>query len=152
MQTTVQALRQIRAHLCRLTDDLTEAQLLVQPPGFSNNILWNLGHVVVTQQLLHYRLAGVPLHVPDEVVGLFRKGTSPTSWTEQPAVAPVRAWLTELPERLVEDYAAGRFETYQTYPTSTGIVLHTMEEAVAFNLFHEGLHVHAVQRLLKAQS
>jgi len=25
------------------------------PQGFDNNIAWNLGHIIVTQQSLHYR-------------------------------------------------------------------------------------------------
>jgi len=34
---------------------LSEEAYLHMPQGFDNNIAWNLGHIIVTQQSLHYR-------------------------------------------------------------------------------------------------
>ena len=140
----------IRAYVLRLTDSLSADHLMHVPPGASNNVLWNLGHLAVTQQLLHYRLSGLPLSIPEEALPLFRKGTSPADWPKTPDVEAVRTWLAEGPERLAEDYTAGRFETYQTYPTSTGITLDSIDTAIQFNTFHEGLHVTAIKSLLAA--
>lgn len=147
----IQAFREIRGFVLRLADDLSDEQLLAQPAGASNNILWNLGHLAVTQQLLHYKLSGLPMYLPDPVIDGFRKGSSPADWNGAPPAdaAQVREWLGELPERLAEDHAAGRFETYQEYPTSTGISLHSFEQAAAFNNFHEGIHVGMILRLRK---
>ena len=44
-------------------------------------------------------------------------------------------------EKLREDYAQGHFTTYETYQTSTGFVLASIEDAIAFNNFHEGIHL-----------
>lgn len=147
----IETLREIRGFVRRLTDDLSEEQLLAQPPGASNNVLWNLGHLAVTQQLLHYKLSGLPMYLSDEVVDAFRKGTSPADWNGAPPAGSgeIREWLVELPERLAEDHAAGRFGDFQEYPTSTGITLRTLEGAIAFNNFHEGLHAGFVMRLKK---
>jgi DinB superfamily len=148
----IETLREIRGFVRRLTDDLSDEQLEAQPPGASNHVLWNLGHLAVTQQLLHYKLSGLPMYLPDEVVDGFRKGTSPTDWNGSPpaSTGEIREWLVELPERLAEDHAAGRFETFHEYPTSTGIVLHTLDEALAFNNFHEGIHAGIMIRLMKS--
>lgn len=147
----IETLREIRGFVRRLTDDLSDEQLLVQPPGASNNVLWNLGHLAVTQQLLHYKLSGLPMYLPDEVVEGFRKGTSPADWNGEPParIGEIREWLVELPERLAEDHAAGRFDEFHEYPTSTGITLRTLDGAIAFNNFHEGLHAGFVMRLKK---
>jgi hypothetical protein len=147
----IETLREIRGFILRLVDGLSPEQLETVPPGASNSILWNLGHLAVTQQLLHYKLSGLPMYLPDEVVDGFRKGTSPADWNGAPpaGIGQVREWLVELPERLAEDHAAGRFESFQEYPTSAGITLHSLDEALAFNNFHEGLHGGFIMRLKK---
>lgn len=148
---TIDTLREIRGFVLRLTDDLSDEQLSTVPPGASNNALWNLGHLAVTQQLLHYALSDLPMYLSDEVVAGFRKGSSPADWAGGPpaAIGEIREWLIELPERLAEDHAAGRFETFREYPTSTGITLHDLDQALAFNNFHEGIHVGILLRLKK---
>jgi len=45
------------------------------PENFNNNILWNLGHIVVTQQLLHYTLSGLPTYLDKEFIRKFRTGS-----------------------------------------------------------------------------
>lgn len=140
-----------RAVLRGQLDGLSEAQMLTIPDGFRNHILWNVGHVVVSEQILLYRLSGLPLHVSDEMVARFARGSSPQEWTTTPDVGEVLDLLTALPERLREDVAAGRFETFKPYQTTTGPNLATFADALAFTLFHEGLHtgvVSAMRRLV----
>ena len=47
------------------------------PEGFNNNIIWNIAHVIVTQQLLVYSNSQLPMIVSDEMVAKYRKGTFP---------------------------------------------------------------------------
>src|SRR5690606_41991140 len=47
------------------------------PKGFNNNIIWNIGHVVVSQQILVYKLSGLPLMVSDELVEKYIIGSKP---------------------------------------------------------------------------
>ncbi len=44
---------------------------------------------------------------------------------------------------------AGRFETYREYRTTPGVVLASVEDALRFNLYHEGLHLGSVLALRK---
>ncbi|MCB0166550.1 MAG: DinB family protein [Anaerolineae bacterium] len=120
---------------------LSDQQMRYIPPGFDNNIAWNLGHIVVVQQLLHYRLCGLEMAVNDHQIAMFRTGTSPADWQTEPDLAPVMALLLELPQKLLADYQTGRFGDFKPFTTSTGIYLETLEEAIAFNNFHEGLHL-----------
>lgn len=142
-------LRQTRALLGRTIADLTEDQLLHVPSGFRNNILWNVGHVIVAQQALHYRLAGREMYISDAFARCFGRGTSPQDWASTPDVDEVRRLLVALPDRLLEDYRAGGFEGFRPYATSTGPVLQDIEDAIAFNNFHEGLHTGVVMSLKK---
>ncbi|MEM7738222.1 MAG: DinB family protein [Deinococcota bacterium] len=143
-------LEQERTLITNLIKNISADDLLVIPKGFSNNILWNLGHVVVTQQLLSYGLSGLPLHVSDELVSQCRRGTSPNDWASPPDVEMLLEQLVNLPKTLREDYQAGRFDTFQPYTTSTGLRFETIEDAMTFNHFHEGLHAGAMRALKKA--
>jgi hypothetical protein len=146
---TIQMLRAIRGAFRRTTDDLTEEQLLFIPAGFRNNILWHLGHVVVTQQNLHYSLSGLPVQVLPELINNFRSSTSPESWTSTPDIEEVRQLLIDLPEKLAADYEAGMFKEYKGFTSRTGIELKNIEDAVAFEIFHEGMHLGIVQTYRK---
>ncbi|GAB5535446.1 MAG: DinB family protein [Rubricoccaceae bacterium] len=147
---SVSLLQQTRPLFLRLTNGLAEDDLLAVPEGFNNNILWNLGHVVVTQQLLHYGLSNLPLLVPDELVAQCRKGTSPADWDTPPDLDEIRRLMTELPRQLETDLAASRFTEFRPYMTSVGVELADLETALSFNQYHEGLHTGAILALRRA--
>lgn len=136
----VDILQQNRRRIIRTVEDASPEEIVWIPPGFRNNILWNLGHIAVTQQLLHYRLAGQPMHVPDDMVALFCFGTSPANWDRQPDLSLVLDLLLNLPKKLKADYEAGKLARYEAYTTGAGIHLRDIESAIAFNNFHEGMH------------
>lgn len=121
------------------------------PEGFNNNIFWNIAHVVVTQELLVYNLSGLPMIVSDNLVSKYRKGMSPESNATQEQVDELKTLLFSTYERLVDDYEKGVFKDYSPYTTSTNTTINNVEEAINFNLFHEGIHlgyVLALKRVL----
>ncbi len=143
----VDTLLQIRKLIHNAVSGLSETAWFHIPPGFDNNIAWNVGHIIVTQQSLLYRLSGLPMYVSKEQVALFRTGTSPADWSQPPDIAQLLDQLATHPHTLVEDVQAGKFQTYQAYTTSTGVNLNSFEDAVSFNYFHEGLHAGAMLSL-----
>ena len=56
-------------------NQFTLEELNKVPEGFSNNIIWNIAHVIVTQQLLVYRNSDLPMFVSDNMVDNYKKGT-----------------------------------------------------------------------------
>ena len=144
-------LSQHRQLITRLVSGLSSEQLTWTPPAASNNILWNLGHIIAVQQLLHYRLAGLEPLAPKELIAQCKPGSSPSEWTQSPDPDELKVLLLELPERFEKDYAAGRFSTYSPYTTSTGVTLSSIDDAVAFNHFHEGLHAGIILSYKKQQ-
>ena len=125
-------------------------QLNEVPKEFRNNLIWNIAHVIVTQQLLTYKLSGLPMMVSDEMVDLYRKGTK----TERPAtaeeVAEIKNLLFTTVDQTEKDLKFQIFKEYQEYPTSTGFVIHSVEEAINFNNFHEGIHIGYILALKKS--
>ncbi len=124
-------------------------QLNTIPEGFSNTMFWNIAHIVVTQQLLAYKLSGVPMLVADELVEKYKKGTKPEQDATQEEVDLIKSLLFSTVEQMKSDYAANLFQNFTEYPTSAGFTLHSVEEAIQFNAFHEGLHIGILMSIRK---
>ena len=130
-----------REKMRALATSLTPEQLLVIPKGFHNNILWNMGHVIVAQQVLCYKNSGLPLRIPSYLIPLFAKGTRPSDWTVKIDPAEVLLWLDETVDFLREDLRAHVFKTYTPYTTSMGNTLNNISEALAHVAWHDALHL-----------
>jgi len=133
-------LARVRELFTGLVRSVPEEQLFLAPDGFNNHIAWNAAHVVIVQQLLHYRLAGLDPYLRDELIAKYRKGTGAEE-ADRESFREVMAFATEAPKRLRQDYEDGRFQGFETYSTSAGIELTSIEDAIAFNQFHEGIHL-----------
>ena len=149
MNTQFDILRKSRELVLKRIEGLTHEQLHKIPEGFNNNIAWNVAHLVVTQQLLHYKLSGLQCLVPDDLIEKYRKGTAPTEELSVEEFEEVKELLAGLPDTLEEDYKEGIFKEYTEYPTSTGYVLSSIDNAIAFNNLHEGIHLGAIMALSK---
>ena len=149
MQIQFDVLRKSRLLTLKELDGLTLDQIHTIPQGFKNNIAWNIAHLVVTQQLLHYKLSGLNCLCPDDLIEAHRKGTSPTKTFTEQEFEEVKELLLGLPDTLEEDFEAGIFENFVEYPTSTGIVLNSLESAIVFNNFHEGIHYGVIRSIKK---
>ena len=52
-------------------------QLNETPNGFSNNLIWNIGHIIVAQQVLIYDSSDLEGYISEELLNLYRPGTKP---------------------------------------------------------------------------
>lgn len=149
MKTQFDILKKSRELTLKAIKGLSLEQLHTIPDGFKNHIAWNVAHLVVTQQLLHYKLSGLDCLVPDELIENYRKGTFPTTNFTEEEFEEVKELLIGLPDTLEEDFNEGIFENYTTYPTSTGFVLDSFETAIHFNNYHEGIHLGVIMAIRK---
>lgn len=120
------------------------------PDGFSNNLIWNIAHVIVTQQLLVYGNSQLPMLVSDEMVAKYRKGTKAEHDVNQEEVNEIRSLLFSTLEKTQDDYFNGHFKNYIEYTVSTKSTLTNVEEALEFNNFHEGIHLGYILALKKS--
>ena len=149
MKTQFDILKKSRQLTLKAINGLTLEQIHTIPDGFKNNIAWNVAHLVVTQQLLLYKLSGLDCLVPDELIEENKKGTFPTRTFTEEEFEEVIDLLAGLPDTLEEDFNEGIFENYNAYETSTGFVLGTLETAVNFNNYHEGIHLGIILAIKK---
>ncbi len=139
-------------YFCQQLEGLSEEQLLEIPAGFTNNIVWNIGHITDTLSGMFYRRSGFDSVTPDSYAGLFGGGTSPGTWAETPSVSEVvEQFKTTLPN-LCADYLSGKFDNVEPYELMPGYVLNNVEMVLTFHAFHAGIHqgtVMAIKNALK---
>ncbi|GAA3558632.1 DinB family protein [Snuella lapsa] len=121
------------------------------PEGFNNNVIWNIGHIVVTGQLLAYKLSGLPLMIDDALVANYMKGTQPERKVSQDEVDEIKNLLFSTVKQTEIDYNNKMFVDFKEYTVSTtGNTLTNIDDALQFILFHEGMHLGYVMALLRA--
>ena len=119
------------------------------PEGFSNNLIWNIGHIIVVQQMLVYKLSGLPMMVSDEMVEKFRKGTKPEHNIEQIELDEIKTLLFSTLEQTKKDFSENVFQKFEEYTTGVGFHLTTAEDAMEFNNYHEALHIGIMMQIKK---
>ena len=122
-------------------------QLITIPTGFSNHLLWNINHCIVTQQLLVYKLSELPLLVSDDWLDKYRKGSSPSNVLDENDIVLAKELLFSTIQKTEEDLKSGIFKKFNQYPTSTGFVINSLEDAMQFNNFHEGIHLGVMMQI-----
>lgn len=120
------------------------------PENFNNNLIWNIAHLVVTQQLLSYSLSGLPMQISDALVEKYKKGTKVEGDVSQEEVDDIKSLLFSTIEKTKEDYKKGIFNSFEAYTTSTNSTLKSFEEAMEFNNYHEGIHLGYILALKKS--
>ncbi|OAV43223.1 DinB family protein [Lewinella sp. 4G2] len=138
-----------RKNLIKICKDLTDEQLNRIPPGFNNNIIWNLGHVIATMEGLTYGLSGLPSPSGKEFIQRYRKGTKPEVSVGKEEIEEIFSSLITSVRRLREDWDGLDFSNFREYPTSYGITLRDVEDALTFNSVHEAMHLGTVIALNK---
>lgn len=141
MEKIIETMRVTRNNILNTAADFSIEQLNTIPEGFSNNLIWNMAHVLVTQQLLVYRLSGLDGYLENGFIDRFRKGSKPDGEVGQEEVSVIREQLVSFVDQTEQDWKAGKFESYKEYPTSFGVTLGSTEDAMRFNNSHEALHL-----------
>jgi hypothetical protein len=149
MQLTFDITRTSRKILSQILENHTLVQLNTIPEGYSNNLIWNIAHIIVVQQMLVYKLSGLPMMISDEIVEKYKKGTKPEHNVTQSEVDEIKSLLFETIDQTEADLNNKIFKNYDEYPTSTGFVIKSAEDAMAFNYFHEALHIGIIMSIRK---
>jgi hypothetical protein len=143
-QNKTYTLRHIRTSVLNLIESLTLKQVNEIPAGFNNNIIWNLGHLVATNQRILYIRSALESPISNEFIGKYQKGTKPELFIEEEEVIEIKRLLLWSIDRLEEDYNKEIFVNYEEWITPYGNTISSFEEALAFLPFHEGLHRGAI--------
>lgn len=116
-------------------------QLNHTPKGFNNNLIWNIGHIIVAQQALIYLQSGLDGYLPSHLYQLYKPGTKPGESVTQKEADELKNLLMDLVDKTENDLEQDIFKTYKERMTGTGFYLSSFGDALEFNNYHEGLHL-----------
>lgn len=151
MDFTFDVFAKTRGFFKAYLEELSLAQLNAIPSGFNNNVIWNIGHCIVTEQILVYKLSGLKPNVSDELIEKYRKGTFPDGKATQAEVDALNELAFSTIEHTKADFGSKVFSTFNEYTLSTtGNTLTNVSQAIQFSLVHEGMHAGYILALLKA--
>ncbi|RYF22186.1 MAG: DinB family protein [Flavobacteriales bacterium] len=142
MENLLRIIKACRTKWLSTIEELSTEQMNFIPPGFKNNLAWQLGHVVVSQQILCYRLSGNEVVIEPELIDLYKNGSKPERDFSSAEIAQMKGYLLSTIVQLEEDLNNHIFNNFKPYSISTyaGVELKNIEDALTFIVSHDGLH------------
>lgn len=149
MQQTFDITLKSREILADFLEKYSLEQLNKVPAGFNNNLIWNIAHIVVVQQMLVYNLSNLPMMVSAEMVNKYKRGTKPEGDLSQEEADEIKRLLFETVNKTKSDLATDIFQQYKPFTTMTGFQINSAKEAMNFNNYHEGVHTGVMMSIRK---
>lgn len=147
MNDQIEIIKKTRAYILDLVKELNIEQLNKIPAGFNNNIIWNLGHLVAAQQGVCYARAGLKPRIDEDFIDKYKKGSRPERLLDEEELKKIKELFFSSLDVLKQDYESGFWSGYASWTTSYGVELNSIEDAIQFLNFHEGLHLGYVMAL-----
>ena len=152
MQNQLKIIKNHRGILLTLIADLNKEQLCEIPIGFKNNIIWNIGHILVTQQLLSYGLSNIPFTVENELINRYRKTSVAPQMVSIDEIQTIKKLFLDTMIDFERDYQDNKFASFNHYKTSMGLELNSIDESIPFIAYHEGIHFGIILSMMKKVS
>ena len=142
MEKIIQVLKACRSKWLTMLNELTTDQLNKIPTGFSNNLAWQFGHVIVSQQILCYRMAGQKFVINEELIDRYKNGSRPENYISEEEINLLKGYMLNTIDQLEIDLKNGLFDNYTPYTISTyvGLTLENVNDALTFIVSHDALH------------
>jgi hypothetical protein len=150
MKTNLKLLKASISNIAEMVKSLSNEQLNEIPVGYSNNIIWNVAHLVVTQKLLIYDLSNNELNLDDNFLATYRKGGKPNGIVGEEECKSIILLFEYLYTELEQDLEGLDFSKFKVYQTSYNFEITNLEEAITFNNLHFGLHFAFLLKLKKS--
>lgn len=142
MNKIIEVIKACRSKWLMMLDQLTTDQLNKIPVGFNNNLAWQFGHVIVSQQILCYRLAGQKFVINEELIDRYKNGSKPEGYINEEEINLLKGYMLSTINQLEIDLKNGLFDNYTPYTISTyaGLTLENVNDALTFIVSHDALH------------
>lgn len=145
----IDQIKNTRIFILDLVKDLSIEQLNKIPDGFNNNIIWNIAHLTAAQQNLCYTRSGLLPTVKDKYLFPFLSGTKPDTIINELEIKNIYSIFLSSIDQFKIDYANQLFLKFDQWDKRYGMKLKTIEDAINFIPFHEGMHIGYTMALKK---
>lgn len=136
----IDRIKKTRSYLLEPLRHLSTEQWNIIPHGFSNNIAWNLGHMVAVQQGICYIKSDLPTMVGDTFMQAYKPGSRPAHFTGPEEIEQIKSFFFSTLDQLETDLRMQRFQLYNKWNSRYDIEVSNIQEALAILIYHEGLH------------
>lgn len=141
IDVTFDHFKKIRESIINSFAQLTVEEVYQFPTGFNNNLIWQAGHILATQQIFHYKLTGNTPRVDYQLIERYKKGTFAETQPDREELDLILNHLENTVEDLKSDFEKNRLNAFTEYTTGFGVKISNINEAIAFNNIHEALHL-----------
>lgn len=151
MTKLLDVIKKTRHSLLELINGLDAQQLNLIPDGFNNNIIWNLGHMVSSQQGLCYLKAGLEPVVKEEFRIAYQPGSVPLLPLSITEINNIKNMFILTIEQLETDIDKGLFLNYICWTNRFDIEMTCINDVLCYLPYHDGLHsdrIAAYRRLI----
>ncbi len=140
-------LEELRTRLLKCTKHLTTQQINYIPPGFKNNIIWNIGHeLAVSDDILYGNIESMKPQYPFDITK-FKKGSKPEQIVDTDTVASIKeAFGATVPNFLRLMSQASLAHPELQYDKVVRRII--SNASLSFLIFHEEMHIQVVDRML----
>ena len=142
-------LRASRNRLLQLIETNDKELLFKIPAGFNNNIIWQIGHCITSQQRHMYMRSGLPMYISKEFMESFKIGSAPRAWKINPDINELKHLLIDTVNHLESDLASGLFINYEPFELPIGFQVKNHVEALQAANYHEAEHSGIIFTYLK---
>ena len=149
METSFNINQTSRMVLLNFLENHSLEQLNAIPEGFSNNLIWNIGHSIVVQQMLVYKLSDLSMMISDEMADKYKRGSKPEHSVSQKEVDEMKVLLFSTIEKTKKDFREKLFQTYNEFTSMSGFTMKSVTDAIEFNNYHEALHLGIMMQIRK---
>ncbi|MBK9734772.1 MAG: DinB family protein [Saprospiraceae bacterium] len=149
LQTNIDITLQNRKAFKKILDSLSIEDINKIPNGFNNNIIWNVAHCLSVQQTLINKLSGQAMTISDRQVAAFYRGTKPEQDYNHEFVDLVKAQLFSTIEQLQLGIEENKYNTFTPFMTAIKVEINNIDSAIAFNQYHEALHMGYILNILR---
>lgn len=132
-----------RKELLKVIAQLSTSQLNLIPHGNSNNIVWNLGHLLIVSENLLYKHSPLDRPAHDFDLSRFARSTRPEQIVSQEDVVRIKKALLETVSIFTETHDSSRLKELDI--TIENII---SEAELRFILFHENMHYQTIMKLM----
>ncbi|RZL19401.1 MAG: DinB family protein [Pedobacter sp.] len=145
-------LRASRTRLLHIMETSNYDMLFKIPEGFNNNIIWQIGHCITSQQRHMYMRSGLPMYISNEFMASFKIGSSPCVWKTTPDISEVKHLLIDTVDRLESDLESRIFVNYEPFELPIGFQVKSHVDALQAANYHEAEHSGTIFTYLKLLS
>lgn len=129
-----------RKNFLNLVNSLSIDQLNIIPQGYNNNIAWNFGHIIASQQTICYLKADVEPVLQTWLIDKYKMGSRPESFITVDEIEMLSEQLFLTIEQLSEDVSIDRFKKYVPFTTRFGVTINSINDAIKYFSSHDSLH------------